>query len=688
MQSKTLILKSTALPLLFSLLLPGVAQAAGLLKPVDGVSPALEIKSQAVNVVIEDGYATTRVEQIFHNPHAQDLEAIYSFPVPQKAAVGEFTLWIDGQPVTGEVLERKQASQVYAAEKAAGRDAGITEKDSYKTFDIRVSPVRAGADTRIRLVYLQALQVDTGIGRYVYPLEAGGVDKQQAAFWTANQTVTEDFSFNVQFKSSYPIDALRLPKHPQAVIKQINDSEWRVQLNSSVAVASAEPGESTPQISKQAAFTLDKDIVVYWRHQAGLPGSVDLVTHKPAGANRGTFMLTLTPGDDLKPITEGSDWMFVLDTSGSMKGKYDTLAAAVQQALGKMHDNDRFNIVLFNSSASQLTNGYVNATPEMISYYSKLLAGIVPSEGTNLYAGLLRGLNAIDSDRTTAIILVTDGVANVGETQQRQFIELMKEKDVRLFTFIMGNSANTTLLEAITRVSNGFAISISNSDDIVGKILEAGSKITHESMHGVELKISGVKTGDMQPQQIGSVYRGQQIILFGHYWGEGSADIQLTGKVSGVNKIYRTQINFPANTNMNPELERLWAYAAIENLSQEMHDFGENADSKQAITDIALEHGLVSDYTSMVVVGDEVFQSLGIQRNNKQRVQPEHAAQQQRAQQPAATHRVDTQQPMYSSPRPSYSRGGGGGGAMDLWLVLLLLPLLISAMQRNKSRVK
>ena len=685
MQLKTSMRKLAALSLIFNLMLPVAGHAAGLLKPANGV--ALEIKTQAVNVVIEDGYATTQVEQVFHNPHAQDLEAVYSFPVPQKAAVAEFTLWIDGKPVTGEVLERKQAQQVYASEKAAGRDAGITEKDEYRTFDIRVSPVRAGADTRIRLVYVQALQVDTGIGRYVYPLEAGGVDSQQRTFWTANQTVKENFSFNVQFKSSYPIDALRLPKHPQAIIHQINDDEWSVQLNSSAAVAAApEPGEKTQASTTQTAFTLDQDIVVYWRHKADLPGSVDLVTYKPAGSTRGTFMLTITPGDDLQPVTEGSDWMFVLDTSGSMQGKYATLAAAVQQALGKMRANDRFNIVLFNSAASQLTNGYVNATPEMIEHYSRELAAVIPSDGTDLYAGLLRGLNNIDADRTTAIVLVTDGVANIGETQQRKFVELMQSKDIRLFTFIMGNSANTPLLEAMTRVSNGFAISISNSDDIVGKILEATSKVTHQSMHGVDVKIAGVKTGDMQPKMIGSVYRGQQITLFGHYWGEGLADIQVTGKVSGENKTYRSQIEFLANTANNPELERLWAYAAIESMTQDMQDFGENADSKQAVTDIALEYGLVTDYTSMVVVREEVFESLGIQRNNNQRVQTEQAAQQQRAQQPVVAHRVDTQQPMYTSSRARF--GGGGGGALDGWMLLMLLPLLGSVIQQRKNRVK
>ena len=153
------------------------ALAAGLMTPTNSGLPPLQIREQHVTVDVEDGYAITEVEQVFHNPNDQDLEAYYRFPVPERGTVAEFTVWIDGKPVIGEVLEKQQARQVYEKEKAAGREAGLTEKDSYKAFDVRVQPVRAGQDTRVRLVYMQPAFVDTGIGRYVYPLEEGGVDE-------------------------------------------------------------------------------------------------------------------------------------------------------------------------------------------------------------------------------------------------------------------------------------------------------------------------------------------------------------------------------------------------------------------------------------------------------------------------------------------------------------------------------
>jgi len=129
----------------------GASHGAGLLVPSNGSSVnGLQIKSHEVAVVIEDGYAITEVNQVFHNPQANDLEAIYRFPVPDKAAVSEFTVWIDGQPVIGEVLEKDQARQAYETEKAAGREAGLAEKNKHYNFEVSVTPVRAGRDTRTR----------------------------------------------------------------------------------------------------------------------------------------------------------------------------------------------------------------------------------------------------------------------------------------------------------------------------------------------------------------------------------------------------------------------------------------------------------------------------------------------------------------------------------------------------------
>jgi len=239
----------------------------------------------------------------------------------------------------------------------------------------------------------------------------------------------------------------------------------------------------------------------------------------------------------------------------------------------------------------------------------------------------------------------------------------------------MGNSANRPMLEVLTRASNGFALSISNSDDIVGQILNAGSKVTHQALHDVEIKLDGIKTSDISPSNYGSLYRGQQLVLFGHYWGSGLANLTLTGKVSGQETHYQTSFNFPDVSKENPEIERLWAYASIEDMMDEINSFGEKADIKQAITDLSVEYSLVTDYTSMLVVEDRMFEKHGIKRNNKERTRIEQAAQRHRATRPAVQRRVDSHQPMYSNNRPSFGGGAIGPAYFGLLAILLLATL-------------
>ncbi|MGD9392462.1 MAG: VWA domain-containing protein, partial [Chromatiales bacterium] len=482
-------------------------------------------------------------------------------------------------------------------------------------------------------------------------------------------------------RSGYPVSALRLPQHPQAVVASQNEKEWQAGIvhRSGVGVVldDSDPGVAPGQ--QQQPMRLDRDIVVYWRLKEGLPGSVDLVTHREPGKQRGTFMLTLTPGDDLAEITEGRDWVFVLDMSGSMRGKYQTLVDGVQRALGKLGTNDRFRFIRFNNSASELTPGWINATPEAIARWSDRLAASSVDGGTNLFAGLNRGLDSLDADRTSAIVLVTDGEANVGVTEKRDFIDLMQQHDVRLFTAVMGNGSNRPLLEAMVRVSNGFAVSVSNSDDIAGKLMEFTSKVSHEALHDLDLKIRGIRVADLAPAAPASLYRGEQLVVFGHYFGDGTADLSLTGKVSGQEKRYETSFLFPAVATENPGIERLWAYAKIRELQDRIDYLGADADSRDAIIGLAVEHGLVTDHTSMVVMREEQFEARGIDRSNRDRRQLEQAAASRRASVPVQNRRVDGHAPISSTPRASH-----GGGAMGIEILFLAAILLLVQARRGR----
>jgi Ca-activated chloride channel family protein len=407
-----------------------------------------------------------------------------------------------------------------------------------------------------------------------------------------------------------------------------------------------------------------------------------MVAYRSKDSDRGTFMLTVTPGDDLADISGGRDWVFVLDYSGSMQGKYHSLVEGVRKGLARLNPDDRFKVVLFNNRSWELTRGYRTVSAENIQEIVQQLESIQPDGGTNLYAGLDRGIRGLDADRPSAVLLVTDGVANVGVTEKKDFLELLERHDVRLFSFVMGNSANRPLLEGMTRVSNGFAMNISNSDDIVGRIVQATAKLSHEAYRDIRVQVRGVKVRELTPARIGSLYRGQQLVLMGHYWGDGAAEVEITGRVSAESRTYRASFEFPGANGLNPELERLWAFATVENLQDRIDYLGGDADARQAIIDIALEYGLVTDYTSLVVMREEAYAQHGIDRDNAARVARERAAREQRSNSGIRSHTVDAQQPAFGGTR-AYPQDGAG--ALGPWSVLLLL-LLLAGSGASRSR--
>lgn len=640
---------------LLAIFVAASSHAAGLLKPANSTDKSLSIKSHHVNVTINNGFARTEVDQVFVNSADQDVEAVYTFPVPKQASLSELSLWVNGQELLGEVVEKERARQVYRDQQAKGKDTALAEKNDFKTFDVRVGRVRAGSETRVRLVYYQPLEIDLNIGRYVYPLAEGGVDEERIAFWSVDDKVSGTFKFNLQLKSAFPVKDVRLPGlQDVAKIQKAPTSE-----HGDVYNVSLEAGEGAD---------LSKDVVFYYRLDETVPARVELIPYRDNPKEPGTFMVVVTPAASLKRIAEGTDWLFVLDASGSMQGaKIATLADGVSKVLGKMSPNDRFRIVTFNQTARDLTGAFVPATAENVQAWIERVKQIRADGSTALFAGLELAYKSLDADRTSGVILVTDGVCNVGPTQHDAFLKLLRQYDVRLFTFVIGNSANQPLMDRLARDSGGFAMNISDRDDITGRLIQAKAKVLNECMHAVQLKFHGEKVRDLTPTNVGNLYLGQQLVMFGRYTGHGEVDVELSAKISGEQKTWHCKATLPEKDTDNPELERLWALSAIDDVMEQVREHGETTERRQQIVKLGTEYSLVTDYTSMLVVQSDVQETENIGTRNAQRVSRERVAQQQRASAPVKSYRVDQSAnnntgAFNNQPAPSVGHSGGGGG--------------------------
>ncbi|MFT7485621.1 MAG: Ca-activated chloride channel family protein, partial [Candidatus Paceibacteria bacterium] len=489
------------------------------------------------------------------------------------------------------------------------------EQQGYTDYQLQINRVPARGQARVRVVYFQPLDIDQGVGRYLLPLQDGNTSDVglNQDFWTMRKSVSKGMTIDVTLKTSFPLGGLFSPSHPGTQVAQESASHWSASWKGQGAV-------------------LDKDFVLHYRLAEGVPARVELLTSRYADQGEGTFMAIITPGEDLEPITYGTDWMFVLDVSGSMKGdKLRVLKRGVASAIGRLRPQDRYQLIEFNNHHSRLTRGWVqpgtDASLEALEDLDDLRSG----GGTNIFGALDAAYAQLDADRPSAIILVSDGVANTGPSEYKDFIRMAQAHDGRLFTFVMGNGANERLLGDLASLSGGFAKSVSVQDEVGAHLMLARDRMSHEAMHGVHVQLDGATV--QHPGRLPSLYLGQQLVVFGRYDKSGPSELRVSARISGVERTWTVPVFLPLLDEANPELERLYALAAIADLERARWlDGKQEGETRDAIVDMAVAYSLVTEHTSMVVVRAERKAAYGLGSQNADRRQREQQAAVSRAQ--------------------------------------------------------
>jgi len=650
----------------------------------------LRIKSHDVKVVINNGFATTQVDQVLVNGASQDVEAAWAFPLPKEAALSELSVESGGTRYVGEVVEKERAREIYAAEQRAGEGAALAEQHEYFHYQVKITRVPAGGEVSARIVYYQALEIESGVGRYLYPMEEGNTDDLQRAFWTMDRATLDNLSLDVTLKTAFPVDKLHSPSHPGMTFRNEGEDTWHAHLE--------QPGAG-----------LDRDFVLLYRLAPDVPARIELLTHRTKGAGEGTFMAVVTPGSDLAPIEGGTDWAFVLDVSGSMEGeKIRLLQRGVAKALAGLRPTDRFQLFTFNGSARRLTSDWQPVAPASLTAAQGLIDAMQAGGSTDVHAGLSAAYGVLDADRPTGIILVSDGVANVGPHHYRELIALAQKHDVRIFTFAVGNSANVRLMADMATMSGGTNASVSARDEIGAHLLLARDRMTHTALHGVEFELAGASV--VHPKTLPNLYLGQQLVVFGRYDRTGRSTLSVRARISGKPVAWSVDVDLPAESDANPELERLYALQAIEDLQRESWlQTGDGGEASSAIVDMALRYSLVTDYTSMIVVADARKAQYGIGDANARRREAERIAADRRARAgnqvqqhtggvPLAGDRAAhapsrwSRQPQPQGGAASGGGGGGGGGsgggALGPLHVLLVAGLAAVAARRRKKHAR
>ena len=645
--------------------------------PATAVPGKLHLRSHDVDLVINNGFATTTIDQVLDNPTDRELEATWSFPLPEEASLSELSMWIDETQVIGEVVEKQEAKRIYEEEKKAGESAALAEQNGFVNYRLAVSRVPARGEVKVRVVYFQPLDIDQGVGRYLYPLQNGNTDDENMdqSFWSMEKDVTGGMTIDVTLKTAFPIDGLYSPSHPTIATTQESAHLWSASWKGSGAV-------------------LERDFVLLYRLAEDVPARIELLTSRYADQGEGTFMAVITPGEDLEEITYGTDWMFVLDVSGSMRGgKLRVLRQGVIQAVGALRPEDRFQVIQFNNGHRALTRDWARPGSAEGSRALAAVHGLRAGGGTNIFGAPEAAYERLDADRPAAIILVSDGVANTGPHEYRDFIEMAKAHDGRLFTFVMGNGANERLLGDLASLSGGFAKSVSVQDEVGAHLMLARDRMSHEAMHGVRFSLDGATV--VHPEHLPSLYLGEQLVVFGRYRKSGPSELKVSARISGEEKTWTVLMELPEIDEANPELERLYALAAIADLERaKWLDGKSEGETKDGIIDMALAYSLVTDYTSMVVVAEGRKAAYGLGHRNADRRTREQDAARARAQVGNLVQIQTSGRPLagpkaaHAPSRAKRRRRVGGGGAIGPIELLGVMGLIALGVTRRKRREK
>ena len=558
------------------------AQATGLLIPVEKKLPPLAMLNHQVQVSIEDQVAITKIEQTFRNHTDRQLEATYIFPVPKGASVREFAMWVDGTKVKGELVEADKARKIYTDIVQRTQDPGLLEYMGNNLLKLRVFPVPAKGDQKIAISYTSIADSDNGLVEYVYPLKTDA---------KAPSTL-EKFSLKVNLKSQFALQNIYSPSHA-VTMQRPNDKEAIVGF-------------------EKDAAALDKDFQLFYTSSAKDVGLTALA-HRPLPGQNGYFLMLIAPRIELSKAQQvPRDMVFVMDTSGSMRGKRMTQAQqALKYCLGQLQAQDRFAVLNFATTVNRFHEAVQTASPDAVASAKKWVDGLEASGGTAIDDALAAAFNMRPTDpaRTFTIVFFTDGRPTIGETVPQKILQNVAKRNssgTRIFTFGVGDDVNAQMLDQLAEQTRSVSTYVRESEDIEAKVSSLYGKISNPVLANLRLAVGdGVQINEVYPPQLPDLFHGTQVTVLGRYTGKGHTAIKLIGSVGMETKEFVYELNFPEKTEEKPFVEDLWARRKVGYMLDQIRANGEKKELVDEVVTLAKRYGITTPYTSYLVVPDQ-----------------------------------------------------------------------------------
>ena len=568
-------------------------------------APALDTE---VSIRVTGIVARASVKQRFANTAGDCVEGVYVFPLPESAAVDRMRMTAGQRVIEAEIRERVEAKKIYEQAKAEGKKATLLEQERPNIFTASVASIGPNEIVEIEIEYQETLRFDEGKFQLRFPMVvAPRYDPGAAAPDPVSAVAAPAVNALLPAEAAARIQPAVL--RPEE--KQVNPVKLQVELETGVrlrrldssthTVAAAPIGEAAYTVAMAAPAAADRDFVLEWEPDVGDRPRPSLFTENLDGQIY-TVLVMLPPAAASVPSARlPRETIFILDTSGSMYG--DSIEQARKSlffALDRLHPEDHFNIIEFNSNMTRLWNESRRALPGEIEEAKRWVGKLQANGGTEMLPALRAALEGADAGSADSyvrqVVFVTDGGVGNEEELFRYIREHLGRS--RLFTVGIGSAPNSHFMTKAAEFGRGTFTYIGSPTEVEARMGSLFKKLESPVLTDVRVDWDDASV-EAWPAKIPDLYAGEPLIVAAKLSRAGGG-VQVSGERNGVRWSERVPLGATAGDS---GVDRLWARRKIATLMDRMSEKGVDESAVRCeVTDVALRHHLVSNFTSLVAV--------------------------------------------------------------------------------------
>ncbi|MBM4396624.1 MAG: VWA domain-containing protein [Deltaproteobacteria bacterium] len=510
------------------------------------------LRGVAVDVAVRGVAMRASVAQRYRNEEAVAIEAVYSFPLPEAAAVCGFEADVGGRRVVGRVEDRRKGAAEYDEAIDRGARAFRMDEERPNVFVACVGNLGPGEEATLRLSYVcdlpqvgDCLQVRvpaTIAPRYVPARVAAEMtgDERDAIAPPVAAAIPYGLSLAVDVEAASEVKEVACPSHPAVV---------------SIAGRRA----SVRLVSDEVR--MDRDFVADVRlRDPRAPAA--MIAPGPDGER--VVLLTGVPQWALR--REPIDAVFVIDRSGSMQGDGIRSARdALLLALRSLVAGDRFEVVGFGSTVECMFGRPVPYRQESLDEATaRVRAMDADLGGTEVLPALAAAMEGRRDGRRREVLLLTDG--EVGNESECIAYAARHAKRARLFTIGIGHAASEFLVRGLARASGGTAEFLHPSERMESRVLGQLGRMAAPRVRDVRLDWGGLEV-DLVAPAAPTLHRGERFAVYARVRGGEAREVAIIG--TGPDGEVRVAAPLaPCETGDDPILPALMARKAIRDIEE------------------------------------------------------------------------------------------------------------------------